>query len=119
MINTVQKLLLIRPMGILPIPTINIDKRLEVTKLTVIPLIIITVMAQKPVLIKQMETQLLLIINTVKKLAVIRLMAIQPQFMTNMVEKLVHTKRIPLAEPPNTTAMTEKLEVISKFIIKY
>lgn len=37
----------------------------------------------------------------------------QPHLMTNTVEKQAHSKQIPLAEPPNTTATAEKLEVLS------
>lgn len=37
----------------------------------------------------------------------------QPHLMTNTVEKQAHSKPILQAEPPNTTATAEKLEVLS------
>ena len=37
----------------------------------------------------------------------------QPHLMTNTEEKQAHSKQIPQAEPPNTTATAEKLEVLS------
>ena len=53
-------------------------------------------------------------INMGVELVVIRqtLMA-QPHLMTNTEEKQAHSKQIPQAEPPNTTATAEKLEVLS------
>lgn len=54
-------------------------------------------------------------INMGAELVVIRqTLTAQPHLMTNMVEKLAHSKPIPLAEQPNTTATVEKLEVLSK-----
>ena len=40
----------------------------------------------------------------------------QPHLMTNTVEKQAHSKPIPQAEPPNTTATEEKLEVLSNIL---
>lgn len=37
----------------------------------------------------------------------------QPHLMTNTEEKQAHSKQIPQAEQPNTTATAEKLEVLS------
>ena len=53
-------------------------------------------------------------INMGVELVVIRqtLMA-QPHLMTNTEEKQAHSKPIPQAEQPNTTATEEKLEVLS------
>ena len=42
----------------------------------------------------------------------------QPHLMTNTVEKQAHSKPIPQAEPPNTTATAEKLEVLSNNVKK-
>lgn len=38
----------------------------------------------------------------------------QPHLMTNTVERLAHSKQIPLVKQPNTTVMEEKLGVLSK-----
>lgn len=38
----------------------------------------------------------------------------QPHLMTNTEEKQARSKQIPQVEPPNTTVMEEKLEVLSK-----
>lgn len=54
-------------------------------------------------------------INMGVELAVIRqTLMVQPHLMTNTEEKQAHSKQIPQAEPPNTTATEEKLEVLSK-----
>ena len=42
----------------------------------------------------------------------------QPHLMTNTEEKQAHSKQIPQAEPPNTTATAEKLEVLSNNVKK-
>lgn len=42
-----------------------------------------------------------------------QILTAQPHLMTNTVEKQARSKQIPLAEPPNTTATAEKLEVLS------
>lgn len=53
-------------------------------------------------------------INMALKQEVIRqTLTAQPHLMTNTVEKQARSKQIPLAEPPNTTATEEKLEVLS------
>lgn len=56
-------------------------------------------------------------INMALKQEVIRqtLMA-QPHLMTNTEERQVHSKQIPQAEQPNTTATEEKLEVLSNIL---
>lgn len=54
-------------------------------------------------------------INMGAELVVIRqTLTAQPHLMTNMVEKLAHSKQIPLVKQPNTTVMEEKLGVLSK-----
>lgn len=54
-------------------------------------------------------------INMGVELVVIRqTLTAQPHLMTNTEEKQAHSKQIPQAEPPNTTATVEKLEVLSK-----
>lgn len=42
----------------------------------------------------------------------------QPHLMTNTEEKQAHSKQIPLAEQPNTTATEEKLAVLSNNVKK-
>ena len=53
-------------------------------------------------------------INMALKQEVIRqTLTAQPHLMTNTEERQVHSKPIPQAEQPNTTATEEKLEVLS------
>ena len=53
-------------------------------------------------------------INMGVELVVIRqTLTAQPHLMTNTEEKQAHSKQIPLAEQPNTTATAEKSEVLS------
>lgn len=53
-------------------------------------------------------------INMGVELVVIRqTLTAQPHLMTNTEERQAHSKQIPQAEPPNTTATEEKLEVLS------
>lgn len=53
-------------------------------------------------------------INMGVELVVIRqTLTAQPHLMINTEERQAHSKQIPLAEPPNTTATEEKLEVLS------
>lgn len=58
-------------------------------------------------------------INMGVELVVIRqTLTAQPHLMTNTEEKQAHSKQIPLAEQPNTTATAEKLEVLSNNVKK-
>ena len=51
-------------------------------------------------------------INMGAEQVVIRqILTAQPHLMTSTAEKLAHSKPIPLAEQPNTTATAEKLEL--------
>ena len=53
-------------------------------------------------------------INMGVELVVIRqILTAQPHLMINTVEKQARSKQIPQVEQPNTTAMAEKLEVLS------
>ena len=49
----------------------------------------------------------------VEQVVIRQILTAQPHLMTNTEEKQAHSKQIPLAEPPNTTATAEKLEVLS------
>lgn len=49
----------------------------------------------------------------VEQVAIRQTLTAQPHLMINTEEKQAHSKPIPLAEPPNTTATAEKLEVLS------
>lgn len=49
----------------------------------------------------------------VEQVVIRQILTAQPHLMTNTVEKQAHSKQIPQAEPPNTTATAEKLEVLS------
>ena len=58
-------------------------------------------------------------INMGVELVVIRqTLTAQLYLMTNTEEKQAHSKQIPLAEPPNTTATEEKLAVLSNNVKK-
>lgn len=48
-----------------------------------------------------------------EQVAIRQTLTAQPHLMINTEEKQAHSKPIPLAEPPNTTATAEKLEVLS------
>lgn len=49
----------------------------------------------------------------VEQVVIRQILTAQPHLMINTEEKQAHSKPIPLAEPPNTTATAEKLEVLS------
>lgn len=49
----------------------------------------------------------------VEQVVIRQTLTAQPHLMTNTEEKQAHSKQIPQAEPPNTTATEEKLEVLS------
>lgn len=49
----------------------------------------------------------------VEQVLIRQILTAQPHLMTNTEEKQARSKQIPLAEPPNTTATAEKLEVLS------
>lgn len=49
----------------------------------------------------------------VEQVVIRQTLTAQPHLMTNTVEKQARSKQIPQAEPPNTTATAEKLEVLS------
>lgn len=49
----------------------------------------------------------------VEQVVIRQTLTAQPHLMINTEEKQAHSKQIPLAEPPNTTATAEKLEVLS------
>ena len=49
----------------------------------------------------------------VEQVVIRQTLTAQPHLMTNTEERQVHSKQIPQAEPPNTTATAEKLEVLS------
>lgn len=53
-----------------------------------------------------------------EQVAIRQILTAQPHLMTNTVEKQAHSKPIPQAEPPNTTATAEKLEVLSNNVKK-
>ena len=48
-----------------------------------------------------------------EQVAIRQILTAQPHLMTNTVEKQAHSKPIPQAEQPNTTATEEKLAVLS------
>ena len=48
-----------------------------------------------------------------EQVAIRQILTAQPHLMTNTVEKQAHSKPIPQAEQPNTTATEEKSEVLS------
>ena len=48
-----------------------------------------------------------------EQVAIRQILTAQPHLMTNTEERQVHSKPIPQAEQPNTTATEEKLEVLS------
>ena len=50
----------------------------------------------------------------VEQVVIRQTLTAQPHLMTNTAEKLVHSKPIPQAEQPNTTATAEKLEVLNR-----
>ena len=52
----------------------------------------------------------------VEQVVIRQILTAQPHLMTNTEEKQAHSKPIPLAEPPNTTATAEKLEVLSNIL---
>ena len=49
----------------------------------------------------------------VEQVVIRQILTAQPHLVTNTEEKQARSKQIPLAEPPNTTATAEKLEVLS------
>ena len=49
----------------------------------------------------------------VEQVVIRQTLTAQPHLMTNTEERQVHSKPIPQAEQPNTTATEEKLEVLS------
>ena len=49
----------------------------------------------------------------VEQVVIRQTLTAQPHLMTNTEEKQAHSKPIPQAEQPNTTATAEKLEVLS------
>ena len=49
----------------------------------------------------------------VEQVVIRQTLTAQPHLMTNTEEKQAHSKQIPQAEQPNTTATAEKLEVLS------
>ena len=49
----------------------------------------------------------------VEQVVIRQTLTAQPHLMINTEEKQAHSKQIPQAEPPNTTATAEKLEVLS------
>lgn len=51
-----------------------------------------------------------------KLVATKQIPTVQPHLMTNTVERLAHSKQIPQAEQPNTTATAEKPEVLSNIL---
>lgn len=53
-----------------------------------------------------------------EQVAIRQILTAQPHLMTNTVEKQAHSKPIPQAEQPNTTATAEKLEVLSNNVKK-
>ena len=54
-------------------------------------------------------------INMGVELAVIRqTLMVQPHLMTNTVERLAHSKPIPLVKQPNTTVMAKKSEALNR-----
>lgn len=55
-------------------------------------------------------------INMALKLVATKLPTAQPPLMTNTVERLAHSKQIPQAEQPNTTATAEKSEVLNSLL---
>ena len=50
----------------------------------------------------------------VEQVVIRQTLTAQPHLMTNTEEKQARSKQIPQVEPPNTTVMEEKLEVLSK-----
>ena len=52
----------------------------------------------------------------VEQVVIRQILMAQPHLMTNTVEKQAHSKPIPPAEQPNTTATAEKLEVLSNIL---
>ena len=54
----------------------------------------------------------------VEQVVIRQTLTAQPHLMINTEEKQAHSKQIPLAEPPNTTATEEKLEVLSNNVKK-
>ena len=54
----------------------------------------------------------------VEQVVIRQTLTAQPHLMTNTVEKQAHSKQIPQAEPPNTTAMAEKSVVLSNNVKK-
>ncbi len=52
----------------------------------------------------------------VEQVVIRQTLTAQPHLMTNTEEKQAHSKPIPLAEPPNTTATAEKSEVLSNIL---
>ena len=53
-----------------------------------------------------------------EQVAIRQILTAQPHLMTNTVEKQAHSKPIPQAEQPNTTATEEKLAVLSNNVKK-
>ena len=49
-----------------------------------------------------------------KLVATKQILTAQPHLMTNTVERLAHSKPIPLVKQPNTTATVEKSEVLNR-----
>ena len=54
----------------------------------------------------------------VEQVVIRQILTAQPHLMTNTEEKQAHSKQIPQAEPPNTTATAEKSEVLSNNVKK-
>ena len=54
----------------------------------------------------------------VEQVVIRQILTAQPHLMTNTEEKQAHSKPIPQAEQPNTTATAEKLEVLSNNVKK-
>lgn len=54
----------------------------------------------------------------VEQVVIRQTLTAQPHLMTNTEEKQAHSKQIPQAEQPNTTATAEKLEVLSNNVKK-
>ena len=52
----------------------------------------------------------------VEQVVIRQILTAQPHLTINTEEKQAHSKPIPLAEPPNTTATAEKLEVLSNIL---
>lgn len=115
--NTVVELVRIEQMALLPQLMIDTVHAQALTKLTATQPQNTTSTVQDKELSKRQHLVTPHTINMALKLvATKQIPTAQPHLMTNTVERLAHSKPIPLVKQPNTTATVEKSEVLNSLL---